>query len=46
VIELQGLISDGRTALIDAQEQLAAKNAEISRLTGELNNFRQNQTIA
>jgi hypothetical protein len=29
IIEVQGLISDGRTALIDVQEQLLEKNREI-----------------
>lgn len=29
IIEIQGLISDGRTALIDAQEQLLEKNRTI-----------------
>jgi len=32
IIEIQGLISDGRTALIDVQEQLLEKNREISNL--------------
>jgi hypothetical protein len=32
IIEIQGLISDGRTALIDVQEQLLEKNREIFKL--------------
>jgi hypothetical protein len=32
IIEIQGLIGDGRTALIDAQEQLLEKNRTISAL--------------
>lgn len=32
IIEIQGLISDGRTALIDAQDQLLEKNRSISAL--------------
>jgi len=35
IIEIQGLISDGRTALIDMQEQLLDKNKEIARLDQE-----------
>ena len=32
IVEIQGLISDGRTALIDVQEQLLEKNREIFNL--------------
>jgi hypothetical protein len=32
IIEVQGLISDGRTALIDVQEQILEKNRTISEL--------------
>lgn len=32
IIEIQGLISDGRTALINVQEELLEKNREIFRL--------------
>ena len=35
IIEIQGLISDGRTALIDAQEDILSKNREISALEKE-----------
>lgn len=35
IIEIQGLISDGRTALIDAQELLLDKTREIARLEKE-----------
>ena len=36
IIELQGFISDGRTALIDVQEEIHAKNEEIRRLNEQL----------
>jgi hypothetical protein len=36
LIELQGLISDGRTALIDMQEQLITKTGEIQQLRNKL----------
>jgi hypothetical protein len=36
IIEVQDMISDGRTALIDAQDQLLKKNAEIQKLTEQV----------
>jgi hypothetical protein len=36
IIEIQGLISDGRTAFIDAHEQLLEKNSTILTLEQEL----------
>jgi len=36
IIEIQDLISDGRTALIDAQEDIIKRTAEIGKLNEEL----------
>jgi len=44
IIEVQGLISDGRTALIEVQEQLLGKNREIFALEQENRSFQEQLT--
>jgi hypothetical protein len=40
IIEIQDLISDGRTALIDSQEELMKKNEKISSLSDEIRSLK------
>lgn len=45
IMEIQGLITDGRTAVINLQEHLTTKNAEIQALKDRLREIEQNDEL-